>query len=339
MLIRTFNDLIKKFDESYPEMTQLSSKSVAEHQSKLDALVIERGSLTPCLIFNCNFCIRSNTSTLVVEKAPVLISNSKKNNAIETPINSTPPKKKKIKKRKIKKDSVEHFVFPQKTARPVSPSVSEPVATINSFSDLEYEEIKDQDKTDEDDDEHHNLRRFLEGNKDLEFFSVNPKPNKPIKVVIKGLPIFTKIPDIQSDLEEDGFTIEKKHQYSSHTIGLCTAHHHQPCYNTKPNLDPHRGWRDLSYPVSLLNVASQLHSVMIHCKFPVSIFHKLLVPAIDTSVYKLSENEMKRDESTEEQVEGELKLGEVGIRETILSHQNRIACCMCIILRSADLER
>ncbi|GFS48646.1 hypothetical protein TNCV_769971 [Trichonephila clavipes] len=44
-------------------------------------------------------------------------------------------------------DSVEDFVFPKKTARPVYPSVSEPVATINSFSDLESEEIKDQDKT------------------------------------------------------------------------------------------------------------------------------------------------------------------------------------------------
>ncbi|GFU07897.1 PRE_C2HC domain-containing protein [Trichonephila clavipes] len=142
----------------------------------------------------------------------------------------------------------------------------EPVATINSFSDLEYEEIKDQDKTDQvktieipkpkppnpihlkikdnfrtqlkliyqnftgitnktsgefvklftkDDDEHHNLRRFLQGNKDFEFFSVKPKTNKPIKVVIKGLPIFPRIQDIQSDLEEDGFTIEKVSQLIS----------------------------------------------------------------------------------------------------------------------------
>ncbi|PRD20172.1 UNVERIFIED_CONTAM: hypothetical protein NCL1_55347 [Trichonephila clavipes] len=58
-----------------------------------------------------------------------------------------------------------------------------------------------------------------------------------------------------------------------------------------------------------------------------------------TRVYKLIENEMKRNESTEEQVEGELKLGEIGIRETILSRQNRTACCMCVILLSAGLER
>ncbi|GFX63166.1 uncharacterized protein TNCV_4191971 [Trichonephila clavipes] len=145
MLICTFNELIAKFNGANPEMIQLSSTSIAEHQSKLDASVSERDSHPLCLTFNCKFCIRSNPSTPVVEKAPMLISKTKKNNTIETPINSTPPKN----KNKIKKDSVEDFVFPKKTARPVSPSISEPVATINSFSDLESEEIKDQDKTDE----------------------------------------------------------------------------------------------------------------------------------------------------------------------------------------------
>ncbi|GFY08605.1 hypothetical protein TNCV_810381 [Trichonephila clavipes] len=57
-----------------------------------------------------------------------------------------------------------------------------------------------------------------------------------------------------------------------------------------------------------------------------------------TRVYKLSENHMKRDESTEEKVEGELKLGEKVIRDTILSRQNRVACCMCTILLSTDLK-
>ncbi|GFS75799.1 uncharacterized protein TNCV_1848881 [Trichonephila clavipes] len=60
-----------------------------------------------------------------------------------------------------------------------------------------------------DHDQHHKLRQFLEKNKEFEFFSVQPKPNKPIKVVIKGLPIFTKTQEIQSDLEEDGFTVDK----------------------------------------------------------------------------------------------------------------------------------
>ncbi|GFS56305.1 hypothetical protein TNIN_35191 [Trichonephila inaurata madagascariensis] len=78
-------------------------------------------------------------STPVAEEFPVIESNSKENNAVETPSASTPPKnKKKIKKRKKKKKgSVEDFVYPKNTARPVSPSVSDPVATNNSFSDLE----------------------------------------------------------------------------------------------------------------------------------------------------------------------------------------------------------
>ncbi|GFS90603.1 hypothetical protein TNCV_4097941 [Trichonephila clavipes] len=45
MLIRTFNELIAKFNETNPEMTQLSSTSIAEHQSKWDAL-IHRNTVT-----------------------------------------------------------------------------------------------------------------------------------------------------------------------------------------------------------------------------------------------------------------------------------------------------
>ncbi|GFT26264.1 hypothetical protein TNCV_4559201 [Trichonephila clavipes] len=44
-----------------------------------------------------------------------------------------------------KKDSVEDFVFPKKTARPASPSFSDPIATANSFSDL----VEDQNKVNE----------------------------------------------------------------------------------------------------------------------------------------------------------------------------------------------
>ncbi|GFW22658.1 hypothetical protein TNCV_2764701 [Trichonephila clavipes] len=46
---------------------------------------------------------------------------------------------------------------------------------------------------------------------------------------------------------------------SCHPIGPCIQNpvqYHQPCYNTKPNLVPDRGRRDLSYPSSLKNVAS-----------------------------------------------------------------------------------
>ncbi|GFX62747.1 uncharacterized protein LOC103524116 [Trichonephila clavipes] len=43
--------------------------------------------------------------------------------------------------------------------------------------------------------EYHALTNFLE-DKDFEFFSLKPKPTKPIKIVIKGLPIFTKTHEI-----------------------------------------------------------------------------------------------------------------------------------------------
>ncbi|GFU64883.1 uncharacterized protein TNCV_785341 [Trichonephila clavipes] len=63
--------------------------------------------------------------------------------------------------------------------------------------------------------EYHALTNFLEEDKDFEFFSLKPKPIKPIKIVIKGLPIFTKTHEIQSDLEEEGFTIENVSQLIS----------------------------------------------------------------------------------------------------------------------------
>ncbi|GFU54053.1 uncharacterized protein TNCV_3313251 [Trichonephila clavipes] len=151
MLIKTYQELSDKFHSSYPNVTETATTSFAVHQSKLDALMSELDPLPPCLTFNCNYCTSSNLSTPVVENASVKISNSKENNTFQIPINATSPKiKKKIKKRKINKnDSVEDFVFPKKTAWPVSPSVSEPVVTTNSISDLESEEIKNKVETEE----------------------------------------------------------------------------------------------------------------------------------------------------------------------------------------------
>ncbi|GFU14256.1 uncharacterized protein TNCV_3579271 [Trichonephila clavipes] len=63
--------------------------------------------------------------------------------------------------------------------------------------------------------EYHALTNFLEEDKDFEFFSLKPKPIKSIKIVIKGLPIFAKTHEIQSDLEEEGFTIENVSQLIS----------------------------------------------------------------------------------------------------------------------------
>ncbi|GFT19724.1 uncharacterized protein TNCV_1594431 [Trichonephila clavipes] len=63
--------------------------------------------------------------------------------------------------------------------------------------------------------EYHAFTNFLEEDKDFEFFSLKPKPIKPIKIVIEELPIFTKTHEIQSDLEEEGFTIENVSQLIS----------------------------------------------------------------------------------------------------------------------------
>ncbi|GFT16733.1 nucleic-acid-binding protein from transposon X-element [Trichonephila clavipes] len=102
-------------------------------------------------------------------------------------------------------DSVEDFVFPKKTARPVSPLPNITNKSSGEFIKLITNDIE----------EYHALTNFLEKEKDFEFFSLKPKPIKPIKIVIKGLPIFTKTHEIQSDLEEEGFTIENVSQLIS----------------------------------------------------------------------------------------------------------------------------
>ncbi|GFT20537.1 hypothetical protein TNCV_2183751 [Trichonephila clavipes] len=60
----------------------------------------------------------------------------------ENKIKTSKPNKKKLsKKRKQKsKESTEEFIFPKKTARPISPtSTQDPIETNNSFSDLEQD--------------------------------------------------------------------------------------------------------------------------------------------------------------------------------------------------------
>ncbi|GFV07562.1 uncharacterized protein TNCV_4940681 [Trichonephila clavipes] len=142
MPVKTFQDLYSKFHISNPSLTETTNSALAEHQLKLDTLVSERNSLPQCLTFNCQYCTNSNPTIPMVVNAPVQNSNSNTqdkidDNATITTVNDTSKNKKKFKKRKLKKDSLEDFVLPKKTARPASPSISEPVAITNSFSDLD----------------------------------------------------------------------------------------------------------------------------------------------------------------------------------------------------------
>ncbi|GFX75391.1 hypothetical protein TNCV_1724051 [Trichonephila clavipes] len=57
----------------------------------------------------------------------------------------------------------------------------------------------------------HELLSFAEKTK-FQFYEIKPKNERPIKVVLKGLPRNFKIEEIQADLEELGFTPEKVNQ-------------------------------------------------------------------------------------------------------------------------------
>ncbi|GFW54246.1 nucleic-acid-binding protein from transposon X-element [Trichonephila clavipes] len=60
-------------------------------------------------------------------------------------------------------------------------------------------------------DQFHELLSFAEKTK-FQFYEIKPKNERPIKVVLKGLPRNFKVEEIQADLEELGFTPEKVNQ-------------------------------------------------------------------------------------------------------------------------------
>ncbi|GFX17265.1 nucleic-acid-binding protein from transposon X-element [Trichonephila clavipes] len=171
---------ISKFD---PSLTETTIAAADEHQLKLDALVSERDSLPECQTFNCQFCPKSIHTTPVIVNTPVNNNNVVTQDKIDNSASKTTLKSNsnKINNNKNKKFNKRKF--------------------IKLFT--------------KDVEEKRSLTHYLESDKDFEYFCIKPKLEKPIKVVIKGLPIFTKTLEIHSDLEEEGFTVEKVSQLIS----------------------------------------------------------------------------------------------------------------------------
>ncbi|GFV84951.1 nucleic-acid-binding protein from transposon X-element [Trichonephila clavipes] len=61
-------------------------------------------------------------------------------------------------------------------------------------------------------DQFDNLNKFLEQQKNFQFYSITPKHLRPIKVVIKGLPKNTLTNEIKDDLLDLGFTVDRVSQ-------------------------------------------------------------------------------------------------------------------------------
>ncbi|GFW01810.1 hypothetical protein TNCV_60621 [Trichonephila clavipes] len=140
MLLKTYQELNSKFNTSNPSLMETPNTAAAE---------------MGCLV---EVNAPDNSSKKV----------NSDNNESKTSVKVNTKNKKKFKKRKLKKDSVEDFVFPKKTARPASPSISEPVAIANSFSDL------DGDKNQVIEDEEAKIADIP-----------NPRPLQPIHLKIK----------------------------------------------------------------------------------------------------------------------------------------------------------
>ncbi|GFU58998.1 hypothetical protein TNCV_4125801 [Trichonephila clavipes] len=58
-------------------------------------------------------------------------------------------------------------------------------------------------------DEHRIVTDYLKEIRE-EFYVIDPPDSRPLKVVIKGLPISTEIDEIQDDLTSQGFSVEKQ---------------------------------------------------------------------------------------------------------------------------------
>ncbi|GFX18770.1 hypothetical protein TNCV_3019271 [Trichonephila clavipes] len=105
-----------------------------------EEMVSELKTLPPCTISDCQD--HKIPSTSVEEEINFVPSPPIIENKIENKNKTNSKSKKKFsKKRKQKgKDSTEEFIFPKKTARPISPtSTQDPIETNNSFSDLEQD--------------------------------------------------------------------------------------------------------------------------------------------------------------------------------------------------------
>ncbi|GFT35350.1 hypothetical protein TNCV_274761 [Trichonephila clavipes] len=101
MTLKTFKELHEKYQNSDPSLAETTNDAADEHQLKLDALdKIDNSASKTTLKSNSN-----------------KINNNKNKSLISVSL----------------KDSMEDFVFPTKTARPASPSISEPVHNQQFF--------------------------------------------------------------------------------------------------------------------------------------------------------------------------------------------------------------
>ncbi|GFW59328.1 uncharacterized protein TNCV_2910731 [Trichonephila clavipes] len=237
MRLKTFHDLQATFNTSNPSLMETTSAAAAEQQVKLDALAKTDKNInkTPvndknktAKIENTNgkkkfkkrkikkdsvedfvfptktarpaspsnseqIAIANNFSDLTVDQNQVIEEKEAKIADIPNPRPLQPIHLKITKNFRNQIKSI-YQKFPETTNK-----------TSGKFIKLFSKDVE----------EKHNLTKFLESDKDFEFFCIKPKLDKPIKVVIKGLPIYTKTQEIHSDLEEEGFTVEKVSQLIS----------------------------------------------------------------------------------------------------------------------------
>ncbi|GFR11212.1 uncharacterized protein TNCT_565081 [Trichonephila clavata] len=155
ILISNFSDIINVPDtDQNIRMKEIVKKQIKEHQQDKVAALAELDSLPPCIKPKCSKCsifqMHSNSSSPMPEEPKTIVENPPINNDNKESAEVNPlPKRKPKKKRKKTKDVTDDFVFPKKTARPVSPIATELIATSNSFSDLEsdVEEEKQMEQT------------------------------------------------------------------------------------------------------------------------------------------------------------------------------------------------
>ncbi|GFU18435.1 uncharacterized protein TNCV_1981111 [Trichonephila clavipes] len=192
------------------EMKAILRASIYDTQRKKDTMVSELRSLPPMILRKTVFPKKTARPVSPLSSEPVTVNNSFSDLESENDKDQVAPEENNETAPPKPKPPPPIHLKIKKNIRDQLKSIYQKFPDITNKSSGEFIKLITNDI-----EEYHALTNFLEEDKDFEFFPLKPKPIKPIKIVIKGLPIFTKTHEIQSDLEEEGFTIENVSQLIS----------------------------------------------------------------------------------------------------------------------------
>ncbi|GFV89006.1 hypothetical protein TNCV_4912061 [Trichonephila clavipes] len=208
-------------------------KKIKKNQEEKERKVSELRSLPPCLDANCPDHTILSPTRLFPNSSKTIQSQKRKNEKEDsegfafpkktarptTPTKALEPLQTKNNFETLTPDpdpiikmATENIASKPTAPHPITLKVSknyrEQIKITETFPDLQIKTAGDYFKLYPNNiDQSRSLSHFLESDKQFQFYTVPIIENKPLKVVIKGLPRVTLPEEITIDLEELGFTV------------------------------------------------------------------------------------------------------------------------------------